>query len=176
MWLNSTSQYAIRAVLYVAEHDGHGPVRVEDVATGLACPRNYLSKTLHGLVQAGVLRSTRGPKGGFRLADRPERLVLARVIAPFEPVAARRCLVGRPDCGGAHPCLAHHRWKDIAEAVGDFFEHTSVADLLAGASPGLPLSRPASRPRSSHRVRPTHRTSRHTAPPERRKPHGSTTQ
>src|SRR3990170_1836531 len=107
MWLNSTSQYAIHAVLYVAEHDGHGPVRVE----------------------AGVLRSTRGPKGGFRLADRPERLVLARVIAPFEPVAARRCLVGRPDCGGAHPCLAHHRWKDIAEAVGDFFEHTSVADL-----------------------------------------------
>ena len=132
MWLNGTSQSAIRAVLHVADHDAAGPVPVEAIATALQCPRNYLSKTLHALVRAGVLRSTRGPKGGFRLADHPQRLVLARIIAPFEPVTARRCLIGRPDCGGAHPCLAHHRWERIAVAVTDFFDRTTVADLLAG--------------------------------------------
>jgi len=149
MWLNGTSQYAIRAVLYVAGRDQPGPVRVDEIAAALHCPRNYLSKTLHALAHAGVLQSTRGPKGGFRLAEPAERLPLARVIAPFEPATARRCLVGRPDCGGAHPCLAHHRWEGVAGAVTDFFEQTTVADLLSGSSggPAVPRSRPR-RPRS----------------------------
>jgi Rrf2 family iron-sulfur cluster assembly transcriptional regulator len=137
MWLNSTSQYAIRAVLHVAGRPGDDPVSVGDIAGALQCPRNYLSKTLHALVQAGVLRSTRGPGGGFRLADAPGRLPLSRIIAPFEPVTARRCLIGRPDCGGAHPCLAHSRWERVAGSVSAFFEQTTVADLLgdAGAAP-----------------------------------------
>jgi len=151
MWLNGTSQYAIRAVLYVADHAEPGPVRVEDIATALRCPRNYLSKTLHTLARAGVLRSVRGPKGGFQLADPPDRLVLARIIAPFEPATARRCLIGRPDCGGPHPCLAHHRWERVAGEVADFFDQTTVADLLAGSG-ALALPRTI-RPGISRRAR-----------------------
>ena len=131
MWLNSTAQNALRAVLYIAEHAADGPVRVDDVAASLRCPRNYLSKTLHALARAGVLRSARGPKGGFQLVDSPDRLALARVVRPFEPAGERRCLMGRATCGDAHPCLVHHRWSRTAAAVEDFFDHTTVADLLA---------------------------------------------
>jgi Rrf2 family iron-sulfur cluster assembly transcriptional regulator len=130
MWLNSTAQNALRAVLYIAEHGAAGPVRVDDIATSLHSPRNYLSKTLHALARAGVLRSARGPKGGFQLADPPDRLTLARVVSPFEPAGERRCLVGRANCGDAHPCLAHHRWSRVAAAVEDFFGQTTVHDLL----------------------------------------------
>jgi Rrf2 family protein len=134
MWLNSTAQTALRAVLHIAEHAGEGSVRVDDIATSLRTPRNYLSKTLHALARAGVLRSARGPKGGFQLADPPSRLVLSRVIGPFTPAGERRCLVGRADCGDAHPCLAHHRWSRVARGVEDFFGETTVADLLAQPS------------------------------------------
>jgi Rrf2 family iron-sulfur cluster assembly transcriptional regulator len=130
MWLNSTAQSALRAVLFIADHASDGPVRVDDIAAALRCPRNYLSKTLHTLTRAGVLRSARGPKGGFQLADRPDRLTLARVVGPFEPAGERRCLVGRPECGGSHPCQAHHRWSRVAAAVEDFFGQTTLADLL----------------------------------------------
>ncbi len=130
MWLNSTAQNALRAVLYIAEHAADGPVRVDDVAASLDSPRNYLSKTLHALARAGVLRSTRGPKGGFQLVDPPDRLALARVVRPFEPAGERRCLMGRATCGDAHPCQIHHRWSRTATAVEDFFDHTTVADLL----------------------------------------------
>lgn len=152
MWLNGTSQSAIRAVLYVAGHVEPGPVRVDDIASALHCPRNYLSKTLHALTHAGVLRSTRGPNGGFQLAEPPGRLALARIIAPFEPVAARRCLIGRPDCGGSHPCLAHRRWERVAAAVADFFDRTTVADLLAEGRGGLTVPLAAARPRSRRRA------------------------
>jgi Rrf2 family protein len=143
MWLSSTAQHAIRAVLYVAEHAEERPVRVDEIAAALGNPRNYLSKTLHALTRAGVLRSERGPKGGFQLSERPERLTVARVVAPFEPVGERRCLVGRPECGGVHPCAAHHRWSGVASAVENFFAQTTVADLLV-AKP-IARARPARR-------------------------------
>lgn len=130
MWLSSTAQSALRAVLYIAEHGAHGPVRVDQIATALGTPRNYLSKTLHGLAKAGVLRSARGPKGGFQLVDPPNRLPLSRVVGPFEPAGERRCLVGRARCGDANPCQAHHRWSRVATAVEEFFGNTTVADLL----------------------------------------------
>jgi Rrf2 family protein len=130
VWINSTAQNALRAVLYIAEHGSGGPVRVDDIAAALRCPRNYLSKTLHALVRSGVLRSTRGPGGGFQLADDPDALTLARIVGVFEPAGERRCLLGRASCGDAHPCQVHHRWAAVAAAVMDFFGDTTVADLL----------------------------------------------
>lgn len=134
MWLSSTAQQAVHAVLCIAQVDGNSPVRVDDIARAMGCPRNYLSKTLHLLTRAGVLRSERGPKGGFRLATSAERLTLARVIAPFEPAGRRRCLVGRATCGDAHPCPVHHRWKEVAGSVEDFFRKTTIASLLVGSA------------------------------------------
>ena len=72
MWISGTTQYALRAVLFVAEHGSDEPVRVDAIAAALNVPRNYLSKTLHTLARAGVLRSGRGPRGGFQLVDRPD--------------------------------------------------------------------------------------------------------
>jgi Rrf2 family iron-sulfur cluster assembly transcriptional regulator len=159
MWLSSTAQHAIRAVLYVAEHAESRPVRVDEIAAALGNPRNYLSKTLHALTRAGVLRSERGPKGGFQLVDAPAQLSIARIVAPFEPVSQRRCLFGRPECGGRHPCAAHDRWSRVATGVERFFDDTTIADLLGEdtatsaprkrrASPARPASPPkAARPK-----------------------------
>lgn len=132
MWLSSTAQQAVHAVLCIAQAERDTPVRVDEIAGVIGCPRNYLSKTLHLLTRAGVLKSERGPHGGFRLATSADRLTLAKVIAPFEPANKRRCLVGRPTCGDANPCAVHHRWKEIAGSVDEFFKKTTIASLIAG--------------------------------------------
>ena len=134
MWLSSTAQQAIQAVLYIAANNGDGPVRVGDVARALDCPRNYLSKTLHGLVRAGVLRSERGPKGGFRLLDAPEHLTLARIIAPFEPRGDQPSLIGPRAHADFRPGTTLARWTRLAERVDQFFATTTVAGLLCDAS------------------------------------------
>lgn len=143
MWLSSTAQQAIHAVLCIASSADHGPVRVDEIAAVLGCPRNYLSKTLHALVRAGVLRSERGPKGGFQLSAPPEKVMLAQVIAPFEPVGERRCLLGRPKCSDKHPCMLHERWSRVAAPVDAFFTKTSVASLLDGNSRASDAARDA---------------------------------
>jgi Rrf2 family protein len=78
-----------------------------------------------------VLHSTRGPRGGFRLAAPPERITLAEVVGPFLPAEGRACVLGRSRCSDAAPCAAHHRWKLVAERMRTFFGETTVADLIA---------------------------------------------
>ena len=132
MWLSSTAQQAIHAVLCIADFGDEEPVRVDEIAAVIGCPRNYLSKTLYILTRAGVLRSERGRRGGFWLAIPAEKLSLARIVEPFEPVVERRCLVGRISCSDANPCVAHNRWKKVAGGVDNFFKKTTIAALVKG--------------------------------------------
>lgn len=130
--LSHTAEYALRAVLFLADHGGE-PASVEDLARQLGVPRNYLSKTLHRLAQAGVLVSARGKGGGFRLAVEPGRLTLARVVEPFDQLTGeRRCLLGRPECSDGNPCPAHQQWRSVSDRVSTFFRERTVADLVKG--------------------------------------------
>jgi Rrf2 family protein len=138
--LSQTAQYALRTVVLIASRAPGEVVRVEEIAAELGVPRNYLSKTLHQLARAGVLRSTRGRGGGFQLAVPAARLRLARVIEPFDRLAdGPTCLLGRVACSDRHPCAAHERWKRASGTVAAFFRDTTVADLLADGA----LPRPA---------------------------------
>jgi Rrf2 family protein len=131
--LSQTAEYALRAVLYVAEH-GDRLVPVSEMAEALRIPRNYLSKIVHALAHARVLESTRGKAGGFCLAAAPNRLYVVQVVAPFDNVGqTRHCLLGRPQCSDRTACAAHTRWKDVAERVAAFFRETTVAELMEGA-------------------------------------------
>lgn len=129
--LSQTSEYALRAALYLAQFADDRPVRVGEMAAALRIPRNYLSKILHQLARHGVLLSLRGKAGGFRLATPPERVALSAIITPFDRVEERRhCLLGRPQCSDRTACSAHTRWKNVADTVAEFFRETSLADLL----------------------------------------------
>lgn len=133
--LSQTSEYALRAALFIAMQEGDGAVKLDRIAEALAVPRNYLSKTLHLMARAGVLRSERGPSGGFRLQRPPEELTLAEVVGPFEPTRlARACVLGKGECSDATPCAAHERWKLVAEPMRAFFGRTTVADVIGGTS------------------------------------------
>lgn len=129
--LSQTAEYALRAVLHIAEHQEEGWVRVDDVAERLSVPRNYLSKILHQLGREEILVSARGPGGGFQLAVPPASLPLLRVVDVFDRMAGRSgCLLGRPRCSETNPCAAHARWKAALEPMLNFFSGTSVADLM----------------------------------------------
>jgi Rrf2 family protein len=143
--LSQTAEYALRTVLYLAAEQQDSLFRVSEIAEDLDIPRNYLSKTLHQLARAGVLTSSRGKHGGFRLTKSPSKLTLAEVVAPFDgPTGARICLLGRTACSDSNPCPAHGRWKAVSTEVSTFFRETTVGDLLKG---------PAARGAASRRAR-----------------------
>lgn len=129
--LSMTSDHALRAVLVLARYYGQRPVRANEIAEQTATPGNYLAKTLNALAKAGVVTSSRGPTGGFALAQPPHRITLARVVDCFdEPRAQTRCLLGTRPCDPQRPCSAHAVWTEVQQARRAPLAQTTVADLL----------------------------------------------
>ena len=134
MLLPQTAEYALRAVIHIAACERLVPgalVRVPDIARAVDVPRNYLSKTLHQLARAGVLASSRGPAGGFRLAVPADALTFARIVGVFaEQPHGHRCLLGGGPCGTNPGCPVHASWKPVARRVTEYFATATIADAL----------------------------------------------
>ena len=138
MILSKSSVYALRATLCLADAGDEGSVRVGDIAERLAVPRNYLSKILHVLARENVLISTRGPRGGFRLAVPAHELRLTDIVCHFDDMSdGAQCLLGRERCLESDPCAAHAQWRDVGAALRSFLENTSLADLGSDAGKAM---------------------------------------
>ncbi len=129
MLLPQTAEYALRAVLRLAERHPM-PLSVAHLARLAEAPRNYLSKTLSTLARDGVLVASRGPAGGYRLATPPDELIVGDVVGRFIGGSPRQCLLRRAPCSAETSCLVHDRWAPAARAIEDFLTRTTVADLL----------------------------------------------
>jgi Rrf2 family protein len=131
--LSRTSEYALRAVVYLAQHVDVWPIPGRRIADELDIPRKYLSSILADLVRAGVLEATPGKSGGFRMVRPPERVRLLEVLAPFESVLTdrRACPFGNAVCSDDHPCAGHSRWRVVRQAYEDFLQESSVYDVSA---------------------------------------------
>lgn len=128
--LSQTAEYALRAVVLLAEQTPGTPARVGKLAETLDIPQNYLSKTLHLLALTGVLSSARGKGGGFMLARPASDITLFDIVDPFDRLGARpACLMGQGECSESHACAAHATWKAVSEQVQAFFLQTTLADL-----------------------------------------------
>lgn len=131
---SQTAEYAVRAVLHIAGHNDDTPVAVTQVARTLQVPEKYLARVLGTLRQAGILHSTRGARGGFRLARAVDTLTLADVVAPFETGAEPpRCLLRGAPCGSGSGCPAHRVWHGVTASVRDFMLRTTLAELMTGS-------------------------------------------
>lgn len=106
-----------------------------DLAGRLQLPPDYLAKILGILARRGVLRATRGAKGGYRLARPADRIRLIDVVEPFEGRRARPGCLLRPErpCRESAACSAHGAWGDAKRAYLTFLEQGTIADIQGGA-------------------------------------------
>lgn len=136
--VSKTAKYGLRAVVYLARRhlDDGGWVRIDEVADELDVRRNYLSKVMHTLGRADILESVRGPGGGFRLARTPAQVTLGEVVGVLDDWREGEvpCLLWAGACTPHAPCVAHHRWSEIATEAQRFLTDTTLQALLDGAS------------------------------------------
>ena len=136
--LTQRSRYALRAMLLIAEAPaGSGPIPMTRIAAGANVPRKFLELILADLRDAGLLHSTRGKMGGYRLS-RPTHLIsLGEVIRVIEgPLALvpcvsrtayRRCL----DCKSEADCAIRHAMMRVRDETARILDGTSLADAAA---------------------------------------------
>ncbi len=136
--LSQTAEYALRALVLLAERTPGQPARVGELADELDIPQNYLSKTLHILSRSGVIASARGKGGGFMLGRAASDITLFDVVDPFDRLGTHPvCLMGQGECSEAHACAAHATWKAVSRQVQAFFLLTTLADLAKKGHPVL---------------------------------------
>lgn len=129
--ISRTSEYALQATIHLARHVDEWPISGRKIAEETGLPRKYLASILGDLVRAGILESTPGAGGGFRMARSPKEIRLWEVFAPFEPTLAYRhpCPFGNADCSDGDPCAGHSEWNKVRETYLRFLEQTSVYDV-----------------------------------------------
>lgn len=132
--LSRTSEYALRAMVCLAQHVDEWPVPGPRIAQETGIPRKYLSNILGHLVRAGVLVGAPGVGGGFRMVRPPQEVLLHEVLMPFEPALGqtRPCPFGNEICGETNPCAGHESWKRVREVYGQFLRTTSIHDVSVG--------------------------------------------
>lgn len=131
--------YAVRTVTAVARSEAERPeraVKADALAEAERVPPSFLQDILRTLGTHEVLRSTRGPEGGWNLARPAEQISVAEIIRALEgPLASVRGIRPHdlPDHGGHEPFVS--LWVAVRAALRSVLDHVSVADLAAGRLP-----------------------------------------
>ncbi|MGA0601081.1 Rrf2 family transcriptional regulator [Caulobacter sp. KR2-114] len=134
MQLSTRGRYAVMAMTDLAQRDCARAVTVADIAERQQISHPYLEQIFARLRRSGLVRSVRGPGGGYQLCREAGAISVAEVIAAVdEPLKATRCGGGETGCmhGGAR-CLTHDLWEQTGRAIHDYLASVSLADVLAG--------------------------------------------
>lgn len=133
MLYSNGCEYAIRALTYLAQQPSGRLSLLGDIADAEGIPRSFLAKILQDLVREGMLRSARGPTGGYALAYPPEEISLLEIKAAVEGTAdLERCAVGLEPCSDDTPCPLHEDFKPLRAAIREYLARTTVSDLARG--------------------------------------------
>lgn len=130
MIYSSACEYAVRAATHLALREDEDWVRLRDVSEGEDIPAPFLSSILQRLVTAGLLRSARGPTGGYSLSRPAQEITLHDIKAAIDGVAELdECGVGLGKCSDDQPCPLHETWKPIRAQIKDYLRRTTLRDM-----------------------------------------------
>jgi len=131
MKLSTRGQYGTRALLDLALHSGEGPVLLKDIAQRQQISLPYLEHLITRLTAGGIVRSTRGHRGGVWLAKPPEEVKLSEVIQLLEGSTAPVDCVNNPKvCPRSKSCVTRDVWGELKKVTDGVLESISLQDLV----------------------------------------------
>ena len=131
MKLSTRARYGIRAVLDLALHADQGLVRLKDIARRQQVSLQYLEHLVAPLIAAGLVSSTRGPRGGLSLARLPGEIRLSQLILLLEgSTAPVECVTNPGSCTRSATCAVRDVWSEMKDAIDAVAESMTLADLV----------------------------------------------
>lgn len=137
MRLSSKGRYGVRAMLDLAIHETIGPISIKNISQREGISVNYLEQIFNQLRRAGLVRSIRGPGGGFLLARPSKDITVMDIIKALKvPVVPVFCLDkedGISQCERVDSCACRLLWQKLGDKIKEILKGTSLEDLLTGA-------------------------------------------
>ena len=132
MRLSTKGRYAVMAMVDIAKHGGGNPITLAEIADRQAISLSYLEQLFAKLRLGGLVKSVRGPGGGYLLAHGADGTRISDIIlAVDEPIRATRCTPGAPlGCSGNQSrCLTHDLWEELGNQIHLYLSSVSLADV-----------------------------------------------
>ncbi len=130
MRLTTRGRYAVTAMLDLALHQDAGPISLADISKRQHISQSYLEQLFAKLRKRELVKSVRGPGGGYRLDRDGGEINVAEIIdAVNESVDATSC-GGKGDCLEGEVCLTHHLWSDLSQQIHLFLCGITLKDLV----------------------------------------------
>jgi len=130
MIYSRSTEYAIRAFVHLAQVPEGKYAMVRQIAEKEKIPAHFLAKILQQLARKGLLRSSKGPTGGFILRLSPKEISLIQLVKALDGLTDyQKCVSGLSECTDDAPCGMHDAWKGLRSRIMDYLEQTSIADV-----------------------------------------------
>jgi Rrf2 family iron-sulfur cluster assembly transcriptional regulator len=151
MIFSRASQYAIRALTYLAIRHPSGLCPLEKIATDEKIPQPFLGKILQGLAHKRLVRSSKGLNGGFALAIAPEKITLYSIVDAVDNLSFNEsdCVLGRKACNEENPCPLHPYWKVLRANHLSFLHSLTLQQVCDDNSKEARSSGPGARMRKA---------------------------
>ena len=134
MKLTSKGRYAVTAILDLAFHSTSGPVTLSDISKRQDISLSYLEQLFTRLRKQALVRSTRGPGGGYSLNRPANEIAVAEVVSAVDEIVDTTRCSGANNCHDGQQCLAHELWDDLSEQIYGFLDEISLQDLMEEGS------------------------------------------
>lgn len=136
MKLSKRGEYGLRALHDLAAHHGEGPIPNKVLAERNNIPTKFLERILLMLKRGRIVRSQKGPRGGYYLARAPEEITLAEVVrlldGPLAPISCVSEIAYEPcGCPDMETCGLRRVMQEVRDTVAKIMENTTLADLTA---------------------------------------------
>lgn len=131
MKLSTRARYGTKALLELSLHWGKGPVLLKDIAQRQEIPLPYLEHLIRPLVKEGIIKSTRGTRGGVSLLKSPKEVILSEVIQLLEGSISPVACVDNPELyPRSDTCVTHDIWAEVKKAMDRVLDSTTFEDLV----------------------------------------------
>ena len=131
MKLSTRTRYGTRALLELALRNDDTPVFLKDIAKQQGISLAYLEQLMSPLVAGGIIRSTKGPRGGVALARPPEEINLSEVTSLLEgSLGPVECVTNAGTCDRAGSCVTRDIWGKLREVMDNYLGSVTLRDLV----------------------------------------------
>ncbi len=148
MLFSRPCQYAIRALVHLASHQGETLCQAQEIAEAENLPAPSLASVLQDLVRTGLVKSQKGPKGGFCLAHSPHQITLYQIVEAVDGIQSlSQCAIGLEDCSGDMLCPLHDQWQEVHQRIITYLQSVTVHQMTTALAqkksdlPSIPADR-----------------------------------
>ncbi len=132
MKMSTKGRYGLRVMMELAGHYGCGPMPVDTIARNQGISGKYIHILVMGLRSAGLVRTVRGPNGGYELTRAPHAITALDVVTALEGKSAPvECVVDTASCPRTNGCAARDVWCDVAAAIDDVLAALTLEELAS---------------------------------------------